>query len=55
MNCKKYRACLVGLIAAALVCGLLIYMKNVKNNEVPVDGTLVKHCVEFEDGSEVWA
>lgn len=55
MNCKKYRACLVGVIAVALICGALIYMKQGKENEVPVDGTLVERCVDSEDGMEVWA
>lgn len=55
MNCKKYRACLVGIIAVALICGVLIYMKQGKGSEVPMDGTLVKNCEDCGDGMEVWA
>lgn len=55
MNCKKYRACLVGLIAVALICGALIYMKYGKENEIPTDGTLVENPAEYGDGTETWA
>ena len=27
MNCRKYRACLVGVLAIALICGALLYLK----------------------------
>lgn len=49
MNCKKYRACLVGLIAATLICGMFLYVKNVKDNGVPAEGTLVKHEIRVEE------
>lgn len=55
MNCKKYRACLVGVIAVALICGVLIYMKMGKTNEVPTDGTLVQNEMVSEDEDELWA
>lgn len=55
MNCKKYRACLVGVIAVALICGLLLYMKIGKASEVPADGTLVEREVDSEENVEVWA
>lgn len=47
MNCKRYRACIVGLIAIVLVAGAFLYVKNIKANEVPVDGTLVKSCEDI--------
>lgn len=43
MNCKKYRACLMGLVVFALVCGLFLYMKHEKDGQTPVDGMLVKN------------
>ena len=57
MNCKKYRACLVGVIAVALICGVLLYMKIGKANEVPTDGTLVQNEVDEwdEDEEALWA
>lgn len=55
MNCKKYRAYLVGVIAVALICGVLIYMKQGKESQVPTDGTLVKNCEDYGDGTELWA
>lgn len=55
MNCKKYRACLVGLIVIALVCGICFYMKNFRETGVPVDGTLVKNCEDIGDIEELWA
>lgn len=55
MNCKKYRACLVGIIAIALICGMFIYMKYGRESGVPVDGTLVEREVEQGDGTEAWA
>lgn len=55
MNCKKYRACLVGVIAVALICGVLLYMKIGKANEVPTDGTLVQNEVDDWDEDELWA
>ena len=38
MNCKKYRACLVGVLAAALICGA-------------VDGVLVERNSSWEAGT----
>lgn len=55
MNCRKYRICLVGLIVAALVCGICVYMKNVKESEIPAEGTLVKKCRDIGDKTEQWA
>lgn len=55
MNCKKYRACMVGLIAVALICGVLIYMKQGRENQIPADGTLVENGVEYGDDTEAWA
>lgn len=55
MKCRKYRACLVGVIAVALAVGIFIYMRDIREREVPVDGTLVKNCEEVENGTDVWA
>lgn len=55
MNCKKYRACLVGVIAVALICGVLIYMKHGKENEIPTDGILVERDMDCGDETEAWA
>lgn len=55
MHCKKYRACLAGVIALVLVVGIFVFVKNIKNNQVPTEGTLVENCEETEDGSEIWA
>ncbi|MFR4350446.1 MAG: membrane-spanning protein [Roseburia sp.] len=55
MNCKKYRACLVGVITVALLCGVLVYVKHGKESRVPVDGTLVEHEESVGEELEVWA
>ena len=55
MNCRKYRACLMGLIAVALICGVLLYIKQGRESEIPVDGTLVENSVDDTDGKDVWA
>lgn len=54
MNCKKYRACLVGLIAVAMICGVLIFVKMSKTDDVPVDGTLVEREMDNGEDGEVW-
>ena len=51
MNCKKYRACLVGVLAAALICGALLYMKYGRESETPVDGVLVERNSSWEAGT----
>lgn len=51
MNCKKYRACLVGVLAAALICGVLLYMKYGREGEKPVDGVLVERNFSWEAGT----
>lgn len=55
MNCKKYRACFVGLIAVAVICGVLVLVKMNGRNDVPVDGTLVKREVDSGEETAVWA
>lgn len=55
MNCRKYRICLVGLIVVMLVCGICLYVRNIRESEVPVDGTLVKNCDDIGDVTEIWA
>lgn len=42
MNCRKYRACLVGVLTIALICGALLYLKYGREGETPVDGVLVE-------------
>ena len=34
MNCRKYRACLVGVLAIALICGALLYLKYGRESDV---------------------
>lgn len=55
MNCKKYRAALAGVIAVALICGVLIYMKYGRENKVPADGVLVERSIDCGDGIKAWA
>lgn len=55
MDCKKYRACLVGVIAVMLICGVLIYMKHGKENEIPADGVLVERDMDCGDETKAWA
>ncbi len=57
----------MGLIAVAIVAGVLIFVKNIRANEVPAEGTLVKNCgagpscgcrenAEYGgNGAKVWA
>lgn len=54
MNCKQYRACLVGIIAIVLLCGMFNFVKYAKENQIPSDGTLVRHEQEW-DGMTEWA
>lgn len=54
MNCKKYRACLAGVIALAVICGVLIFLKLSQANEIPADGTLVEHEIDSEDDIRAW-
>lgn len=55
MNCKKYRAALVGLIVAAFVLGVCFYISHMRENEVPTDGMLVDNCEEIGEDGELWA
>ena len=41
MNCKKYRAYLVGVVVFALVLGIFLYANHGKHEEAPADGVLV--------------
>ena len=53
MNCKKYRAYLIGLIAAALICGILIYVSQGKQDKIPAEGTLVQREFTQKAGTAV--
>ena len=53
MNCKQYRACLIGLIAVALLCAVMIGVRYQKEFQIPADGTLVKQTQEQVDTVEV--
>lgn len=55
MNCKKYRACLVGVIVVVLACGIFFYMKYEKETRIPTGGTLVKETETIENEMEIWA
>lgn len=50
MDYRKYRACLVGMIAIALACGVLLFVRFQRENQIPADGTLVKYQYEMPDG-----
>lgn len=43
MNCRRYRACLMGIIAVAVICGMLVFIRYGKERQIPAEGTLVKH------------
>ena len=66
MDYRKYRACLVGVIAIALACGVLLFIRLQKENQIPADGTLVENQhettieepgirIQSRDGMEIWA
>lgn len=57
MNCRKYRAVLLGVIVMALVVGVCFYTKYRKENEIPTDGMLVYDNSEDEDEDvdKIWA
>ncbi|MDD6057149.1 MAG: membrane-spanning protein [Clostridiales bacterium] len=55
MNCRKYRACLAGVIALALLYGAFLFVKYGKESRVPEGGTLVKERVLREGGRMEWA
>lgn len=51
MNCKRYRACLMGMVVVALLCGVLICIRYGKENRIPAEGVLVK---QEQDGVMEW-
>ena len=53
MNCKKYRAYLIGLISAAFICGILIYVSLGKQDKIPAEGTLVQREFTQKAGTAV--
>ena len=55
MNCRKYRAVLLGVIVMALVVGVCFYTKYRKENEIPTDGMLVYDNSEDEDVDKICA
>jgi hypothetical protein len=55
MNCKKYKACIVGLIVFALVFGTFAYVKQLKQGNEPGDATLVNNCKDIGEQHETWA
>lgn len=42
MTCKQYRACLLGVLAAALICGVFVFFKYERENQIPAEGILVQ-------------
>ena len=52
MNCKQYRACLIGVIIVALLCGILVCIRYEKERQIPADGILVR---QEQDGMMEWA
>ena len=55
MNCRKYRAVLLGVIVMALVVGVCFYTNFLKENEIPTDGMFVYDNSEVEDVDKIWA
>lgn len=56
MNCKQYRACLIGVIAVALLCGIVLCIRYEKENRIPADGMLVQREQEInQNGALQWA
>ncbi len=48
MSEKKYRACLIGMLAVVLAVGVMLYLKNHRTGEVPTEGTLVNKCTQTD-------
>lgn len=46
MTYKQYRACLFGVVAAALLCGALICYKYGKETKIPSEGVLVQELTD---------
>ena len=66
MDYRKYRACLAGVIAVALVCGVILFARFQKESRIPAEGTLVEYeneapegeitiHIQNRDGIEIWA
>ena len=53
MNCRRYRACLMGIIAVAVICGMLVFIRYGKERQIPAEGTLVEQ--EQDDEVMEWA
>ncbi len=53
MNCRRYRACLMGIIAVAAICGMLVFIRYGKERRIPAEGTLVEQ--EQDDEVMEWA
>lgn len=51
MTCKQYRACLLGVLAAALICGVLICFKYERENQIPAEGILVQQMYREREAS----
>ncbi len=49
MTCKQYRACLIGMIAVALICGVLFCFKYGRENQIPAEGILVQQTAEEKE------
>lgn len=52
MNCKQYRACLIGMIVIALLCAVILCVRYREEFQIPADGTLVKQTQEQTEGYE---
>lgn len=46
--------CLVGLIAVMLICGICLYVKNIREQKMPLEGTLVKNVEDIGDETVLW-
>lgn len=51
MTCKQYRACLLGVLAAAIICGVFVFFKYERENQIPAEGILVQRM--YSEGEAV--
>ena len=52
MNERRYRAALIGLFTAVLLCGALMFFKYGREQKIPAEGTLVKNEVLHEENGD---
>lgn len=48
MNERRYRAALLGVFAAVLLCGVMMFIRYGKEQKIPAEATLVKNGTIYE-------